>query len=70
VPSDPDLELKDRLRKFSVCRLKVAIAERKLEELKAKPDYTRIDETHERMLERDLDNARQACADAFEKVKW
>ena len=35
MPSDPDLELKDRLRKFCVCRLKVAIAERKVEELKA-----------------------------------
>ena len=69
MPSDPDLELKDRLRKFCVCRLKVAIAERKLEELKAKPDSGRIDETHERMLERELDQARLACEEAFEKVK-
>jgi hypothetical protein len=70
VPSDPDLELKDRLRKFCVCRLKVAIAERRLEELKAKPEFGRIDETYMAMLERDLNNAREACEDAFEKVRW
>ena len=67
---DPDEDIKDRLRKFCVCRLKLAIAERKLEELRAKPDFGRIDETHERLLERDLDDAKRACDEAFEEVKW
>jgi len=70
VSSDPDVELKDLLRKFCICRLKVAIAERKMAELKAKPKFARIDETHLLLLEREFDDARRLCAEALDKVNW
>ncbi len=65
MASDPDIELKDLLRKFCVCRLNVSIAERKIEELKAKPDFGRIDETYLLLLERELDDAQRLCAEAL-----
>lgn len=65
-----DSGLKDRLRAFCRHRLKVAIAERRLAEVRGNPHPSRIDETLLALAEHEHEDAVARCDEAFNSIRW